>query len=131
MLKSAAFRFGRLSIPRVGTLQTTRPLATSASAHDHLRDGIKQEMSFLDSVSYFFERAAAHTNISPDMMERMRKCANVTAFNLPVRMDDGKTKVFKAYRGMSPEPLLRWNTRAYYAFVLSREKAKYHLGTLR
>lgn len=56
------------------------------------------QKSFLKSVDHFFTVAASHTSISPDLIERMRQPANMAAFNLPVRMDSGEVKIFKAYR---------------------------------
>lgn len=89
------YRFGRLPVSCQRSAPSVRALAVSGGAGS----GGDEGTSFLDSVRVFFERAAEHSTISPALMERMRKCANVTAFNLPVRMDDGNTELFKAFRG--------------------------------
>lgn len=58
----------------------------------------KQSPGFLESVDHFFNVAASYTTIPPDLLHRMRAPANMAAFNLPVRMDSGEVRIFKAYR---------------------------------
>lgn len=77
----------------------TRPYATAAAA-------TATPKTFLDSVEYFFDKAGEHTTIPRDLLARMRKPANTTCFNLPVRMDDGETRVFEAYRSQHSTHLL-------------------------
>jgi glutamate dehydrogenase (NAD(P)+) len=93
----------------------TRFLATAAG-------GVSEPQSFLDSVEYFFDKAAKHTSIPPDVVTRMRKPANMASFNLPVRMDDGKIRIFEAYRTQHSTHLLPTKGGIRYAETVDADE---------
>jgi glutamate dehydrogenase (NAD(P)+) len=86
------------------TRQCRRSLYLATANHSAVEDSTsvavedKEELSFLKSVEYFFDEAAKHTNIDPDLLLRMKGCENTTEMTFPVRMDNGRTKLFTGFR---------------------------------
>lgn len=54
--------------------------------------------AFLESVSRFFDQAAAHANVDPGLLEQVKSCNSVYRMRFPVRQDDGSITVLEAYR---------------------------------
>ena len=54
--------------------------------------------SFQDSVTLYFDRAAALTNISPERLEALRHVNSLLKLNLPLRLDNGELITIKAWR---------------------------------
>ena len=54
--------------------------------------------AFLDSVSHYFDRAAALSDHEPGLLEQLKACNAVYRMRFPVRGDDGKITVVEAYR---------------------------------
>lgn len=54
-------------------------------------------ISFLDSVDAYFDKAAPHTGLSAGLLEQIRVCNAVYRINFPVKID-GEVKVIEAYR---------------------------------
>lgn len=92
-----------------------RNLATAAAA-------ASPPKSFLESVEYFFDKAAQHTQLAPDLVTRMRRPANMASFNLPVRMDDGSTRIFEAYRTQHSTHLLPTKGGIRYAEAVDADE---------
>ena len=44
------------------------------------------------------EIAAAHVDISPDLLKRLQTPDNVIEVSMPILMDDGRTETFQGYR---------------------------------
>ena len=44
------------------------------------------------------DRAAKHASIHPEALEQLKHCKASLQVSIPVRMDDGSTKVFQGYR---------------------------------
>ncbi len=55
-------------------------------------------MSPYESVTWFFDRAARQLRLSEDLQEMMRHAWRELRVQVPVRMDNGKIKVFTGYR---------------------------------
>lgn len=53
---------------------------------------------FFQSVSRYFDRAAAHTKIEPGLLRQVKTCNAVYRMRFPVREDNGDIKVIEAYR---------------------------------
>lgn len=62
--------------------------------------------TFLDSVDYFFNRAAHLTNIDDGLMSVIRACNSVVEFQFPIRRDDGSTQVLTGYRAQHSTHIL-------------------------
>ena len=56
------------------------------------------ELSMLESSFAYFERAADHLSLSDNMREQLLHPQQELTVAVPVRMDDGKVKVFTGYR---------------------------------
>lgn len=54
-------------------------------------------VSFLDSVNSFFDRAAPHTGLNPGLLEQIRVCNAVYRIKFPVKIGK-EVKVIEAYR---------------------------------
>lgn len=55
-------------------------------------------VSFYDSVTNFFNKAAQHTGLPEGLLEQIRVCNAVYRMLFPVKMQDGQVKVIEAYR---------------------------------
>ena len=44
------------------------------------------------------ETAAAHVDISPELLKRLQTPDNVIEVSMPIQMDDGRTETFQGYR---------------------------------
>jgi len=54
--------------------------------------------SFFQSVSYYLDQAAQHTDYEPGLLEQVKACNSVYRMRFPVEDDEGKVKVILAYR---------------------------------
>ncbi|MEZ4993640.1 MAG: Glu/Leu/Phe/Val dehydrogenase [Saprospiraceae bacterium] len=57
----------------------------------------KQQRSFFESVSDYFDRAAPHTGLHPGLLEQIKVCNSVIKVNFPVKIGK-EVKVIEAYR---------------------------------
>ncbi len=62
------------------------------------RDGSLNMTDLFDEARQRLDRAAEHLDIHDDVMEQLRYPKETLAATLPVRMDDGSTRSFKAWR---------------------------------
>lgn len=53
---------------------------------------------FLTSVSRYFDRAAAHSQVRPGLLRQIKTCNAVYRMRFPVREDNGEIKVVEAFR---------------------------------
>lgn len=111
--------------PMLRSIALARAAAADASAFPAARRlSSAAPPSFLKSVEYFFDKAAQHTAIPQDLVTRIRLPANMTSFNLPVRMDSGQTKVFQAYRCQHSTHLLPTKGGIRYAETVEADEVK-------
>lgn len=54
--------------------------------------------AFFESVSHYFDHAAARTNISPGLLDQVKSCNAVYRLKFPVYRDDGSIMVVEAFR---------------------------------
>lgn len=54
--------------------------------------------SFHESVTHYFNRAAAHSSIDEGLIDQVRCCNSAYRMRFPVRRDDGNITVVEAYR---------------------------------
>jgi len=54
--------------------------------------------AFFESVSHYFDRAAAYSDEAPGLLEQVKACGAVFRMRFPVRKDDGSIAVVEAYR---------------------------------
>jgi glutamate dehydrogenase (NAD(P)+) len=59
---------------------------------------VQKEMTALEAVTYFFDRAAEQINLDDEMREVFRSSYRELSVQVPVRMDDGRLIVFQGYR---------------------------------
>ncbi len=52
---------------------------------------------FLDSVSFYFDKAAAHTNLEPGVLQQIKVCNSVYKVSFPVEID-GHVEVYEGIR---------------------------------
>jgi len=55
-------------------------------------------VSFYDSVTNFFNKAAQHTGLPQGLLEQIKVCNAVYRMLFPVKMENGEVKVIEAYR---------------------------------
>lgn len=53
---------------------------------------------FFDSVSHYFDRAAAFSSLEPGLLAQVKACNAVYRMRFPVRQDDGSIAVVEAFR---------------------------------
>lgn len=105
---------------------TPRQLLTQATVPDP-KDDIAEEdqpMSFLDSVDYFFNRAAVLTNVGPGLLDIIRSCNSVVEFQFPIKRDDGSTKVLTGYRAQHSTHILPTKGGIRYAGDVNLQEVK-------
>ena len=56
-----------------------------------------KELSFSQSVSYYFDKAAPHTNAPSGLLEQIKTCNSIYKMNFPVKFGN-EIKVIEAYR---------------------------------
>ena len=56
------------------------------------------EMTDFEAVTWFFDQAAAHLRIDDELQELMRQPWRELTVQVPIRLDNGKLKVFRGYR---------------------------------
>jgi glutamate dehydrogenase/leucine dehydrogenase len=71
-------------------------MATTAKKAE--ANGSVQHASMFDAVLARLDKAAELFGLAPDVAEILRHCKREVAVALPIVMDDGKIKVFEAYR---------------------------------
>src|SRR5690606_10491769 len=54
--------------------------------------------NFFDEVNQTFDRAAALTDYPPGLLEEIRGCNSIYRFDFPLRRDDGRIEVLRAWR---------------------------------
>jgi glutamate dehydrogenase len=54
--------------------------------------------SFLEAAEVRLQKAEALLNLEPEMVELLGKPMRASEFQIPIRMDDGKVKIFTGYR---------------------------------
>ncbi|MFO0094581.1 MAG: Glu/Leu/Phe/Val dehydrogenase dimerization domain-containing protein, partial [Gemmatimonadaceae bacterium] len=54
--------------------------------------------SFLAQVNTAFDRAAAYTKHDPTLLDQIRACNAVYFVSFPIRRDDGRIEVIRAWR---------------------------------
>ncbi len=54
--------------------------------------------AFFESVSHYFDRAAAYSTVEPGLLEQVKACNAVYRMRFPVRRDDGSIEVVEAFR---------------------------------
>ena len=54
--------------------------------------------AFFESVTHYFNRAAAHSSIDHGILDQVRACNSVYRMRFPVKRDDGTITVVEAYR---------------------------------
>ena len=61
---------------------------------------ISDETSVLTQINAYFDEAASHFEPSLDegILSLIKSCNTIIRFNIPIRRDDGRIKVVKAYR---------------------------------
>jgi glutamate dehydrogenase (NAD(P)+) len=57
-----------------------------------------EETDLLRSVMRQFDRAAAHCDLEPGLIDQIRRCNSVYRMRFPVERDDGQIEVVEAYR---------------------------------
>jgi glutamate dehydrogenase/leucine dehydrogenase len=81
-----------------------RGIKTKNEILEDLYESIIAELHAGDTASAFdnalkqFDRAASVLNLSPNQVAVIKEPRRVTEVKLPVRMDDGRIEIFKAYR---------------------------------
>lgn len=80
--------------------------------------------TFLQSVDYFFNRAAALTNVSPGLMNVIRACNTLVEFEFPIRKDDGSTQVLRGYRAQHSTHILPTKGGIRYSTDVSSQEVK-------
>lgn len=63
-----------------------------------MSNDITRKASAFDKALAQFEKAAELSGMTPDQIRLLKKVDKVTEVHLPVKMDDGTTKVFTGYR---------------------------------
>mmetsp|Transcript_15460 Transcript_15460/g.15436 ORF Transcript_15460/g.15436 Transcript_15460/m.15436 type:complete len:496 (+) Transcript_15460:27-1514(+) len=63
-----------------------------------MSSGPSTEPNFLEMVNMYFDKAAKHTDIKPEVLELIKTCDTVLRVTLPLKRDDGSIKYYKAYR---------------------------------
>ncbi|KAJ3363798.1 glutamate dehydrogenase [Allomyces javanicus] len=56
------------------------------------------DVSFLQSVEMFFDRAAKHADVHPRTLEHMKATDAVLSVTFPIELDNGKWEVIRGYR---------------------------------
>jgi len=54
--------------------------------------------AFFESVSQYFDRAAAYSKVAPGLLDQVKSCSAVYRMRFPVRQDDGTVEVVEAFR---------------------------------
>ncbi|MCH7873637.1 MAG: glutamate dehydrogenase, partial [Planctomycetes bacterium] len=80
------------------------------------------EMSFLQSVNAMYERAAATLNLRPGLAEKLKNCQSVYQMRFPVKMRDGRYRIFKAWRAVHSEHRLPVKGGIRYAPNVNQEE---------
>ena len=58
---------------------------------------MSKNVSFLDSVSRYFDAAAPHTGLDEGLLKQIKVCNGVYQIHFPVKIN-GEVKVLEAYR---------------------------------
>lgn len=54
--------------------------------------------SFFKTVVGFFDKAAAHTDLPPGLLDQIKMCNSIYELKFPVKNDDGSYQIVKAFR---------------------------------
>lgn len=118
-MNAAARAFWRPATLRYSSFMTpkyVRPLSTAVSNTN--------ELSFLDSVFYFFNQAAGYTNVDHNMLNVIRECSNTVQFKFPVKRDNGTIEVVTAYRAQHSTHFLPTKGGIRYADNVNAEEVQ-------
>jgi glutamate dehydrogenase (NAD(P)+) len=74
----------------------TRPAVGSAAAG--AAPALSYDMNPFDAVKLFFDRAADHIGLADEMRDVLRTSYRELTVQVPIRMDDGRLRVFEGYR---------------------------------
>lgn len=83
-----------------------------------------EQNSFLESVDYFFNRAAGLTNVSPGLMDIIRSCNSMVEFHFPIKKDNGETEVLKGYRAQHSTHILPTKGGIRYSKDVNSQEVK-------
>lgn len=61
-------------------------------------DTTSPRSQFYNSVSHYFDRAAALTSFAPGLLDQVKACNSVYRMKFPVKTDEGEIVVIEAYR---------------------------------
>ena len=78
--------------------------------------------NFFDDVNQYFDAAALHTQISPDILDQIRSCNAVYRMRFPVRRDDGEIVVVEGYRAEHSHHRLPTKGGVRYALDVSQNE---------
>jgi glutamate dehydrogenase (NAD(P)+) len=59
---------------------------------------MKPAANFFDEVNQYVDQAAAFTNYPPGLLDQIRGCNSVYRFDFPLRRNDGRIEVIRAWR---------------------------------
>ena len=57
-----------------------------------------EEPNFLEQVQLYFDEAAKHSTVRPDVLELIKRCQTVVSFTIPLKRDNGRIELISAYR---------------------------------
>jgi glutamate dehydrogenase (NAD(P)+) len=57
-----------------------------------------KELSFFEGVGYYFDNASKHVDIDEGLLSLIKECNNVLRLKFPIKDENGKIRVFEAYR---------------------------------
>jgi glutamate dehydrogenase (NAD(P)+) len=57
-----------------------------------------KELSFFEGVGYYFDNASKHVDIDEGLLALIKECNNVLRIKFPIKDENGKVRVFEAYR---------------------------------
>ena len=58
----------------------------------------KNSLSFFETVLAFFDKAAAHTDHPPGLLNQIKFCNSIYEFKFPLKNDDGSIEIIQAFR---------------------------------
>ncbi len=86
---------------------------------NHEEEGKK----FLDTVMYYYNKAAKHTGLSEGILEQIRQCNSVYKVNFPVEID-GEVKSFEGIRVQHSHHKLPTKGGIRYSLYVSEDEVK-------
>jgi len=104
----------------------TFPKRTFASTAQPSKEETKrvEEMTFLQSVSYFYDRAAQLTDFPKEMLNYIKTCKSVIQVNFPIEKRDGTVEMIRAYRAHHSEHRLPTKGGIRFADNVTEDEVK-------